>query len=288
MSLADTLDPAVQGEPAATPAGKRLAEARQAQNLSAADVARQLKLSVWQVEALEAGRYQQLPGPIFVRGFIRNYARLVKLDPEELLRAAGDSLPQSVPQRETPPSAGIPFPTARAPRWPKYAAAAVVIFGALAVYEFVLNEPQSVTTVHTSAANVQPPAAPVAARAAQTESAPAVASAPPVTPVVPAAQPAGEARAETVVARVEAPQVRAGERRMRFVFREESWVEVRDRQDRVIFSQLNPAGTAQEVAGLPPLSVVVGNSQGVAMTYDDRPVDLARHTKVDVARLTLE
>ena len=67
-----------------TALGGRLAEARKAQNLTTADVARQLKLSVWQVEALEAGGYQRLPGPIFVRGFIRNYARLVKLDPNEL------------------------------------------------------------------------------------------------------------------------------------------------------------------------------------------------------------
>jgi hypothetical protein len=33
---------------------------------------------------------------------------------------------------------------------------------------------------------------------------------------------------------------------------------------------------------------VVGNSQGVQMTYNGREIDLARHTKIDVARLTLE
>jgi hypothetical protein len=39
---------------------------------------------------------------------------------------------------------------------------------------------------------------------------------------------------------------------------------------------------------MPPLTIVVGNSQGVKMTYAGKPVDLARHTKFDVARLTLE
>src|SRR5690348_14709964 len=86
MSMAETLQSSGGGGDSVSP-GARLAEARQAQNLAPADVARQLKLSVWQVEALEAGLYQQLPGPVFVRGFIRNYARIVKLDPEELLRA---------------------------------------------------------------------------------------------------------------------------------------------------------------------------------------------------------
>jgi cytoskeleton protein RodZ len=78
------------------------------------------------------------------------------------------------------------------------------------------------------------------------------------------------------------------DREVRFVFNDESWVEVRDRNDQTIFAQLNRAGTTRRVIGLPPLHVVVGNSQGVRMTYDGRDIDLARHTKIDVARLTLE
>jgi cytoskeleton protein RodZ len=72
------------------------------------------------------------------------------------------------------------------------------------------------------------------------------------------------------------------------VFDEESWVEVRDRNDQTLFAQLNRAGTTRRVSGLPPLSIVVGNAQGVRMTYDGRAIDLARHTKIDVARLKLE
>ena len=56
----------------------------------------------------------------------------------------------------------------------------------------------------------------------------------------------------------------------------------------MIFSQLNRRGTEERVTGTPPLSLVVGNAHGVRLTYDDQPVDLAPHTKVDVARLTLE
>jgi cytoskeleton protein RodZ len=36
------------------------------------------------------------------------------------------------------------------------------------------------------------------------------------------------------------------------------------------------------------LSVVVGNTAGVQLTYNDRPVDLEPHTRAGVARLTLE
>jgi len=72
------------------------------------------------------------------------------------------------------------------------------------------------------------------------------------------------------------------------VFDEDSWVEIRDRNDQTIFSQLNQAGTVRRISGVPPLSIVVGNAQGVKMTYAGRDIDLARHTKIDVARLKLE
>ena len=74
--------------PIARPAGEQLAAARANRGLSITEIAQHLKLSPWQVEALEAGDYRRLPSPVFVRGFIRNYARLVKLDPAGLLAGA--------------------------------------------------------------------------------------------------------------------------------------------------------------------------------------------------------
>ena len=68
-------------------AGRLLAAERRRQNLSLADVSRQLRISERQLSALEDDRYDELPGPVFVRGFIRNYARLLKLDPEPLIAA---------------------------------------------------------------------------------------------------------------------------------------------------------------------------------------------------------
>ena len=56
----------------------------------------------------------------------------------------------------------------------------------------------------------------------------------------------------------------------------------------VIFSRLNPAGTEQVVTGTPPLDVVVGNAHAVKLMYRNKPVDLAPHTRVDVARVHLE
>jgi cytoskeleton protein RodZ len=268
--------------------GTRLSEARRMQNLATADVARRLKLSVGQVEALEAGRFQDLPGPIFVRGFIRNYAKLVKLDPDELLQAAGDSLPQSTQRPELPPSQNIPFPGKTPRSWPRFAVAIVGVVALLAVYEFRYNEPPE--SVATRPAADEPAAPPAKARKAVKSAkskAPAEATAPIARHATAAPAAASPPTAATAVTYQERP-AGAEEREVRFVFDEESWVEVRDRNDRVILYQLHASGTARRVFGLPPLSVVVGNAHGVRMTYEGEPVDLARHTKIDVARLTLE
>jgi cytoskeleton protein RodZ len=77
---------ATAAEPAVASAepGERLKAARIGMGMSVSDVARHLKLQPRQVEALERGDHQALPGPVFVRGFLRNYARLVGLDADTL------------------------------------------------------------------------------------------------------------------------------------------------------------------------------------------------------------
>ena len=114
--------------------GAALRQARLAQNLGVPDVARQLKLSINQVEALEAGDFQRLPGQVFVRGFVRNYARLLKLDADELLKAVAASLPREEPPPATPPSHEIPFPGVAPRRWGSYALVLGAIVAALATW----------------------------------------------------------------------------------------------------------------------------------------------------------
>lgn len=62
------------------PVGEQLRQAREALGLQVGDIAQTLKLGSRQVEALESGDWQHLPGQTFIRGFVRNYARLVQVD----------------------------------------------------------------------------------------------------------------------------------------------------------------------------------------------------------------
>ncbi len=75
---------------------------------------------------------------------------------------------------------------------------------------------------------------------------------------------------------------------LKLAFDSESWVEVKDRSGQVVFAQLNRPGSEQVVRGQPPFDVVVGNAHGVHLTYRGKAIDLAPHTRVDVARVLVE
>src|SRR5437879_13125133 len=71
--------------------GSRLKSAREAAGLSLDQVAQQLKLAPRQVRALEDEDFAQLPGRTFARGFVRNYARLLNLNGDDLLSRLPDA-----------------------------------------------------------------------------------------------------------------------------------------------------------------------------------------------------
>lgn len=74
--------------------GQILKRAREAKNLSVAAIATQMNLDLRIVEALEAGDDARLPAPIFVRGYLRGYARLVEVPESAVLEAYQAQAPQ--------------------------------------------------------------------------------------------------------------------------------------------------------------------------------------------------
>ena len=107
--------------------GPKLAAAREAKGLSTAEVATKLRLGVRQVEALEADAFDQLPGEVFVRGFVRNYARFLELDAEELL----PSQEVVVAEQLTVPSTNVRFQPSPLQRWLLLPLGSAVLFFAL-------------------------------------------------------------------------------------------------------------------------------------------------------------
>lgn len=275
---------------AAGDVGAELARARQAAGLAIADVAQQLKFATRQIEALEQGRYADLPAGTFARGMVRAYARLVKIDPEPLVE-------RIAPQVAVPDNAAAvaavqrPIPIVDNARrtnitYAVLSLAILVVIGAVA-FEWQRERAKASRLTFVPAAQ---------APAAKPQPAPTASLATPVTPQVttlaapepaPAAEKATPAAAEKPVAAAKGTAADA-RRRISIKFERESWVEIRGRDGRVLTSELNPGGTERTVVGQAPFTLVIGNAHFVRLSYDDRPIDLAPHVKVEVARFTLQ
>lgn len=292
MSTAE-LVPATAAVPEPTPAlpsiGRQLVDAREAQHLSIADVANRLKLSVSQVEALEHDAYDRLPGPVFVRGFARNYARLLRLDPDQIVQSVDAHLPKPPAPQPAGSDANIPMPESSGGRWPWLAGIAAAVFLGAALVDVLWEEASKPAPVAEPAPTAAAPAVsePVSAPAAVTELPASAPMAEPVAPAAPVALAPVAAPAATPTAAAVAPAA-PGSRVLNVAFEQACWIQVKDAGGKVLLEGLFPAGSSRQLAAPPPLNVVLGNAPGVRLTYGDRVVDLGTQTRDAVARITLE
>ena len=67
--------------------GSTLRRAREAKGMAVSDVAKVLRIDPRHIEAVESEDYSKVSGSVFVRGYVRNYARLLGLDPVPLIAA---------------------------------------------------------------------------------------------------------------------------------------------------------------------------------------------------------
>lgn len=321
--MSDQIHEAVPGGEPAQPDNvwASLRQAREARGLSLHQVSAHLKLTVRQIEAIERGDLSVLPGATFARGFVRNYARFLGLDPLLFLEAESPELkaPAELPARMVTPSLGR-MPSPGNPRYSALPAGALVVLVALLLGAgwhygwFEAREELALldeATVQVSApvepeAEVSAPSvdasAPVAGAAASEPVAPAspvpaaavatAQSAASATASAPAGRPLAQQSAVVVtpqsVSSAPMAGAPAGLPRLSLSFEGESWVEVRDASGKIVFSRLNQAGSVQEVQGTPPFDLVIGNAPKVRLSWKNRAVDLAPLTKGEVARVNLQ
>ena len=88
--------------------GELLKSERINKNLSVQDVALSLKLSSKIVNAIESGSLDQLPAKTFVRGFVKSYAQLLKLDSDQVLRQFQEEMGSTNPLPKVPPPMPVP------------------------------------------------------------------------------------------------------------------------------------------------------------------------------------
>ena len=294
--------------------GAQLKAAREAAGLSLDQVAQQLKLAPRQVKALEDEDFGVLPGRTFTRGFLRNYARLLNLDPDSMVAHLPDAA--HAPSLEPPPLhstgttiAELPSAYAHAPsfaRWliPLVLIACIVAAAGYEWYRGRLSAPAGPAALPRTAESAQPNIStttlpnPVAAESGGPAAAPpaATSAAPASTIEAPASSsPAGAAPASVAPApaapapAAPAPAASAPAAEAVLVLRYDgpSWTEIRNQRGETLISRLVDAGSVEPFDGTPPFSIVIGNARAVTLVYRGQPVDLAPYTRLNVARLVI-
>lgn len=305
------------GETPIVSPGARLAEFRKERGWTVEQVASQLNLAPRQIVAIESDDYPSLPGMPIVRGFIRAYAKLLKVDAAPLLATLGGEtvlVHESIAPRKTLSTpfseARLPSMTERQPMLSKWVVGGLLVvllgvaiwaarqgFGTVEPAKAVpsaesavsqASAPQQVAPVEpaqgqqdTSAQQslpVQPPAdAQTPVMTADLAKPP---GSPPTGPVSPATAPS------QVVASSEAA---SGKDALVIKAREDSWIEIRRAGNNApLLSRIVKAGETESVEINESVSIVIGNAAGVDMSLRGAPVEVKAKTNSNVAHLSLK
>lgn len=256
----------------------QLAAAREAKRLAVGDVAYTLKVSNKVIEALEASDWQSLPGRTFAVGILRSYGRLLDVSVDALIAEIPGAPPAMKKHlTQTDASARKASPTGRRDGESKRQEKRMLKTGVLMIVLAIIlayaipsgflgeafQSVQSLAERWVRKDVVQSPLAEPVVAPAPTESVPG---------------------APTAEASVQAP---TSPGTLELKFAAPAWVEVRDHTGRIIYSQLNAAGTTQFITGAAPLDILIGNARQVQARWRDEPLKLDKLTGDDVARQVL-
>lgn len=269
-----------------TSVGRKLHAAREAAHLSLTEVAQSLKFSPRQIELLEADDLAGLPGTTVIRGFIRSYAKLLRLDPEALLRMLDESSPSAPVEVRPPDNMGVASQPGVLQQLSFGAAAAIVLVMAgilLGLWHFLGPSATRPAAPQTRSESPVQPLSPFPPGGSPSSLEPQLAAA---TPPLPGA--AGVADTAAVAQPQTDAQAAPAANELNFTFNDRAWVEVVDASKKMLHSGENFAGSRLKVTGRPPFELVIGNASKVTLTYGERVIDLAPYMRADVARLTLQ
>ncbi|MET0983416.1 MAG: helix-turn-helix domain-containing protein [Telluria sp.] len=303
--------------------GATLAAQRESLGWTVEQVAEQLKLAVRQVVAIEKGDYAALPSPAVTRGFVRAYAKILRLDPAPLVAM----VPMDNP---VPEDTGVPvrrdrqtsFSHSRYPTHGKrsnlplawIAGVAVVAAAGAAVWHFglvsrpgsdtsnrgaasgagngeaVLGAPAEAPAAHApmpdTVLNPSVPLISVPGPAASTGNAAPAAPSPAPAAVPPAAVATPPATTPAATPAATAPA--AGANTLVLNVREDSWIEVRPQGGKAVISRLVKAGSTETVEVPGGATLTVGNPGGVSATLRGAAVALPPVPGKTISRVTLK
>lgn len=297
--------------------GIYLREARQAAGLITADVADRLKLSEDIIKSLENSRVDLLPAPAFTQGYIKAYARLLKIPADEVMHAYDQMVPNKVASLNV--TSGVPAQRSSRDSMVKTTSYVLVV---LALLLFAFWVQQSGFELSGNFAQLQQSESAEPPVAEQPESDPYPAEMLSGDPVAAnetvvtgstqvAAQPVAseekkpevmEKKAEIKIESkpIQKPPVITDSRSVNNVAAApapnsvavtnnydvinlrasaESWAEVQDVNDRRLFYSLMKAGDSHVIKGRAPFKVFLGNAPSVSVDVNNQAVNISRYIR---------
>lgn len=262
---------------------------REQKGLSLERAGRESRVKPSVIEAIESGEANHIPS-VYLKGYIRNYARYLGLDPEDF-EAHLSEVKGAEPEVRSVFISGPP--TSRVEKWIKvssYLAASLLI--ATLAWQFTHQAVRfsqgetPLTTVDNTTAGAEP------VRESETQAAgngrthlnASIAS---VEVLQQRNESAGRHAAEDAWAAIDNPIVADGLHVLRLSTSADTWVEIFGADDEQLEMDLLRGGSSREYRGTGPFRVMIGRASAVEVVFDGRTVDLAPHTRGDVANLTL-
>lgn len=301
-----------------------LREAREAAGLHIAALAAALKVPVKKLEALEAGRYNELPDMTFARALASSACRQLKVDPTPVLAQIPlghrPQLGDSAQTINTPfKGVGDPAPL-NAMGWlsrPAVLAAIALLLGALVLVFLPQRQvvPQTDTVMPPPGAGADAPAPTPTAESSPASAAPlgdnTTAALPAVAPAAAAApetaSPSAASSAvsasavasstsivQTVTSTIPAPvsptaaAAGAAGSLLSITATGDSWVEVVNGAGSVVMKRMLKNGDAIDFSTAPPYTVVLGRADAVQVAVRGKPFDTAPYARNSVARFEVK
>ena len=272
--------------------GKRFSTARGALNLSREEVARELKLGIEIVIALEDEDYDQLAAPIYVTGYIRNYARLLRIPVEPLLAAYN----QVQVERPQIVASAIPKSGPSYSRWLIKLVSIVIVLvlvaGLVSWFQSQNFEPSSWFSAPEKAPGTEPELS--LPELAEPDDSPEVVAEeagnkPDATEAVtePAAAPLEPIISAPLAAEPVKAPVEAVKNEIILRLTSDSWVDIKDSAGKRLIYDLIRAGKEKRVTGQPPFKVFLGNAKGVRIEYNGKPFNVEKHRRGKLARFRI-
>ncbi len=269
--------------------GERLRQARESQKREVSQIAEELRISARYLKAIEADDFSSLPGGLFTKSFVRQYAATLGLASSEVERALakvfgqlGDPILPSQPSLQKTygiPPLSVPGRSRKGKPVRSLAALLAVVLVCAAFYAYWLgNQEESEVALVTEAPEVVPPAETPPPPVAAAPEAPAVESESPVA--APAEEPPPPATTP----------LSPGEGPLQFHIRasEDTWVRVLA-GGRTLFSGILGAGESKSFSGLEKAVLRIGNAGGLSITANGRTLSpVGGRGQVRVVTLTPE